>query len=121
MSGILTFIGCFITELCLTAIGLGVILLFFSYFPLTGLDYDSSTKSYSYNNKRVVQRINDSLNDLYNKKICLDQEVFRLKREQIKLINQFEQGYNGQAISFSESKKDIKSEDNNSCYGTNKM
>lgn len=90
LCGILTFIVCFIKELCLPAIGFGVILLFFSYFPLTESD-GSPQKSYSHNKKKTVQGIND----LYNKKLRLDQEIYRLKREQIKLINQLEQENNG--------------------------
>lgn len=116
LCGILTFIGCFIKELCLPAIGFGVILLFVSYFPLTESD-GSPQKSYSYNKKKTVQRIND----LYNKKLRLDQEIYRLKREQINLINQFEQENNGQVILPTESKIDMKSEDKNAYYGIHKM
>lgn len=121
--GILTFTGCFITELCLPAIGFGVILLFFSYFPLTGSGNDSSKKSYSDINKsrRIARVLDDSLNDLYNKKLRLDQEIYRLKREQIKLINQFEQENNGQVILPTESKSGMKSEDKNFYYGIHKM
>lgn len=122
LCGILTFIGCFIKELCLPAIGFGVILLFFSYFPLTESD-DSPQKSYSDNNKsrRIARVLDDSLNDLYNKKLRLEQEIFRLKREQIKLITWFEQENNGPAISFAENKSGMKSENKNSYYGIHKM
>lgn len=122
LCGILTFIGCFIKELCLPAIGFGVILLFFSYFPLTESN-DSLPKSYSDNNKsrRIARVSDDPLNDLYNKKARLEQEIFRLKSEQIKLINQFKQENNGQVILPTESKIDMKSEDKNSYYGIHKM
>lgn len=112
LCGIFTFIGCFITELRLPAIGIGIILLFFSFIPIKESGDDSQSKNYRDNNKsrRIARVSDDPLNDLYNKKSRLEQEIFRLKREQIKLINQLEQGNNGQSISPAESKNSTRDE-----------
>lgn len=140
LCGILTFIGCFIKELCLPAIGFGVILLFFSYFPLTESD-DSPPKSYSDNNKsrriarvlddenrkeleakeqeekmlstqRLMSSINNRIAILKEKKDSLKCEILKLRDKQQKILNQFPttSDYGEQSNSSIESKNSINDE-----------
>lgn len=114
LCGILTFIGCFITELRLPAIGIGIILLCFSFIPIKESGDDSQSKNYRDNNKsrriarvsddpleakeqeekmlstqRLMSSINNRIATLKEKKDFLKCEVLKLQDKQKKILNQF--------------------------------